>query len=91
MPLSFESGPLRAYQAIGDLAGLQHNARRRLRPAPTSEQHTRIAIFYEQRRRKSQTPQQHAEHIRRAGWFRALAGVATKKEAAGIWPMVHRP
>jgi hypothetical protein len=29
----------------------------------TSEQHTRIAIFYEQRRRtKSQTPQQHAEH-----------------------------
>jgi hypothetical protein len=77
MPLSLESGPLRAYQDIGDLAG-------RLRTAHPDANLLRAAAKDE-----SQTPAQHAEHTRHAGCL--LAGVATKKEAAGIWPMVHRP
>lgn len=59
----------------------------------TSEQHTRIAAAYDAATADERmSPEDRAEFARKAHWFRALAGVAAKKEAAGIWPAsVHHP
>jgi len=70
MPLSFENGPLRAYQAIGDPA----SAGAYLRTARPDRNLLRAAA-------KDEEPDTAAacRAHPHAGWFRALAGVATKR------------
>src|SRR5680860_595006 len=85
MPLSFESGPLRAYQAIGDLAGrCNTNGRRRLQPAPTSEQHTRTAISTGsgERRESAAACRSSMPSTPHSGWFRG-AGRSSHEERGG--------
>jgi hypothetical protein len=59
----------------------------------TAEQHTRIAAAYEAATADERvSPEDRAEFARKATWFRILASVAAKKEAAGIWSAsVHHP